>query len=130
MAKKIVVIDDEPNITKLLQAFLERKGYQIFLAYDGMSGYELVEKETPHLVITDLLLPRLHGFEVCKKVKENPKLAHIPVILMTAIYKKTRYKLEGKGYGADDFIEKPFELPTLLSKIEKLILSPIRQNPG
>lgn len=129
MSKKIVVIDDEPNITKLIQVFLERKGYEIFLAHDGIGGYELVEEKKPDLVITDLLLPRLHGFEVCKKIKENAKLAHIPVILMTAIYKKTRYKLEGRGYGADDFIEKPFELPVLLSKIEKLTLPSVR-GPG
>jgi len=125
MDKKIIVVDDELNITNLLKVFLERKGYQVLLAYDGTSGYELIEKENPDLIITDLLLPGLHGFELCKKLKENVKLMHIPIILMTAVYKKTKYKMEGKQYGADDFIEKPFELPVLLAKIEKLIPPPV-----
>lgn len=123
MGKKIIVIEDDVKITNLLQIHLERQGYQVLSAHDGMSGYELIVKESPDLIITDLLLPHLHGFELCKKIKENSKLKHTPVILMTAVYKKSKYKLEGKSYGADDFIEKPFDLPILLSKINKFFPS-------
>lgn len=121
MGKKIIVVEDDVKIASLLRINLERQGYQVLFAHDGQSGYELIEKESPDLIITDLLLPHLHGFELCKKVKENNKLKRIPIILMTAVYKKSKYKMQGKTYGADDFIEKPFDLPILLSKINKLI---------
>jgi DNA-binding response OmpR family regulator len=121
MSKKILIIDDDKDMINLLQLRLEQKGYQVISARDGTSGYELIEKENPDLIISDLLIPRLHGFELCKKVKENAQLKHIPIILMTAVYKKTSYKVQGKKYGADDYIQKPFEFPDLLSKVEKLI---------
>ncbi len=121
MGKKILIIDDDKDMINLLRLRLEQKGYEVISARDGISGYELIEKENPDLIISDLLIPRLHGFELCKKVKENVKLQHIPIILMTAVYKKTFYKVEGKKYGADDYIQKPFEFPDLLSKIERLI---------
>jgi DNA-binding response OmpR family regulator len=121
MGKKILIIDDDKDMINLLQLRLEQQGYQVISARDGASGYELIEKENPDLIISDLLIPRLHGFELCKKVKENAQLRHIPIILMTAVYKKTSYKVEGKKYGADDYIQKPFEFPDLLAKIERLI---------
>lgn len=121
MGKKIAVIDDEKKISSLLEAFLQPKGYEVLLAYDGLQGYQLVEEHVPDLVIVDVLLPHLNGFEVCRKIKENPKLAHIPVILMTAIYKKARYKLEGKRAGAEDYIDKPFEFSDLLGRIQAYV---------
>ena len=121
MGKKIAVIDDEKKISSLLQAFLQPKGYEVLLAYDGLLGYQLVEEHVPDLVIVDVLLPHMNGFEVCRKIKENPKLTHIPVILMTAIYKKARYKLEGKRAGAEDYIDKPFEFSDLLGRIQAYV---------
>ena len=121
MARRIVVVDDNVKFGELIQTFLEQHGYEVLLARDGVAGYQLVHDNRPDLVITDLLLPRMHGFELCKKIKEDPELKHTPLILMTAVYKKTSYKMEGKGYGADEFLMKPFELRDLAVSVGRLL---------
>ncbi|MEW6365954.1 MAG: response regulator [Acidobacteriota bacterium] len=121
MARRIVVVDDNAKFGELIQVFLEQRGYEVLLARDGVAGYQLVHDNRPDLVITDLLLPRMHGFELCKRIKEDPELAATPLILMTAVYKKTSYKMEGKGYGADEFLMKPFELSDLAQSVGRLL---------
>lgn len=116
--KKILVVDDEVKICKMLKTFLESEGYDVVTAGDGQVAIQKFEDSRPDLVITDLLLPKVHGFEICHRIKEKGRT---PVILMTAVYTQTKYKIEGKGHGADDYIIKPFNPEELLGKVKKLL---------
>lgn len=116
--KKILVVDDEVKICKMLKTFLESEGFDVVTAGDGQMALQKYEDEHPDIVITDLLLPKVHGFEICHRIKEK---STIPVILMTAVYTQTKYKIEGKGHGADDYIIKPFNPEELLGKVKKLL---------
>lgn len=118
LKKKILVVDDEVKICKMLKTFLESEGFETVTAGDGQMALQKYEEEKPDLVITDLLLPKVHGFEICHRIKEK---STTPVILMTAVYTQTKYKIEGKGHGADDYIIKPFNPEELLSKVKKLL---------
>ena len=115
--RKILVIDDEPVTRGLLKNVLVNAGYEVFLAEDGLSGVELARSEKPDLVITDGLLPKMHGFLVCKAIKEfdsPPK-----VIILTGLYTKPTYKWSVKrDYGADDLQIKPITPADLLACVK------------
>jgi diguanylate cyclase (GGDEF)-like protein len=117
---RVVLVDDEARLLQLLQTLLIAEGIEVFTARDGVTAAELVAERRPDVVISDVLLPRLSGFELCRQIKANPELAHIPVILMTGVYRKSRYKSEAKESGADELLEKPFEPVELLDRIRQL----------
>lgn len=121
MSKKIVVIDDDRITLTMLEMVFSRLGFQVFSAQDGAEGYELVQKEKPDILISDMLLPKIHGTELCKKIKETPELKQTKVILMTAVYKGPSFRFEARDCGADDFIEKPLDMKDLLSRIDKFL---------
>ncbi|MCK4263897.1 MAG: response regulator [Candidatus Aminicenantes bacterium] len=121
MSKKIVVIDDDRITLTMLEMVFSRHGFQVFSALDGAEGYELVQKEKPDILISDMLLPKIHGTELCKKIKETPELKQTKVILMTAVYKGPSFRFEARDCGADDFIEKPLDMKDLLSRIDKFL---------
>ncbi len=116
--KKVLVADDDSPLRRVLYKILTQAGYEVVIAQDGLEAVEKARVEKPDLVLTDALMPRMHGFVVSKAVKElspPPK-----VILLTAVYTKTSYKWEAKSkYGADDLVTKPFEVADLLARIEK-----------
>jgi len=116
MGNKILVAEDEPVTREILRAILTRAGYEVLFAEDGMTAVEMALSEQPDLVLTDGLLPRLHGFLVCMAVKE---MATPPkVILLTGVYTKLTYKWEVKHqYGADDLLIKPINPKELLACI-------------
>ena len=118
MKSKILVIDDDATTREILRAVLEKDGYEVIVAADGISGVAAASSEKPDLVITDGLLPKLHGFRVCKAIKEfdsPPK-----VILLTGLYTKPTYKWEVKNqFLADDLLTKPVDAVTLLACVEK-----------
>lgn len=121
MSKKIVVIDDDRITLTMLEMVFSRHGFQVFSAQDGAEGYELAQKEKPDILISDMLLPKIHGTELCKKIKETPELKQTKVILMTAVYKGPSFRFEARDCGADDFIEKPIDMKDLLSRIDKFL---------
>lgn len=121
MSKKIVVIDDDRITLTMLEMVFSRHGFQVFSAQDGAEGYELVQKEKPDILISDMLIPKIHGTELCKKIKETPELKQTKVILMTAVYKGPSFRFEARDCGADDFIEKPLDMKDLLSRIDKFL---------
>lgn len=123
MSKRIAVVDDDPDVTQVLKATLKSRGYEVFIAYDGEEGLNLVEREKPDLLLLDLMMPRMSGLEVCKKMRENPETKHIPIIVLSAVGEKTDKPEEfwRMGLGADDFISKPFEAMTLLGRIEAVL---------
>ncbi|MCX6557090.1 MAG: response regulator [Candidatus Aminicenantes bacterium] len=124
MGSKILIIDDDPIIRDSLQELLSNAGYAVLLAADGISGFELVAREKPDLIVADILLPRMHGIALCEKVKGSDELRYIPIILMTGVYKDVNLRMYVHKRLADDFIEKPFREGDLLAKIERLIGKP------
>ncbi|MGE5341819.1 MAG: response regulator [Candidatus Omnitrophota bacterium] len=127
MGKKILVIDDDINLARSIQTFLECNGYKVKYISDGIAGLDVIRKEKPDLILTDLLLPRLHGFDFCKIVKDDARLKNIPLIVMTAVYRNSIHKLEARNMGVDEYLEKPLNFNHLLNKIEQLLDIP---NPG
>jgi DNA-binding response OmpR family regulator len=121
MGKKILIVDDDQVILDSLQEYLAEAGYTVLLAADGISGFERIVKEKPDLIVTDILLPRLHGIAVCEKIRSDDDLRSIPIILMTGVYKDVNMRLYVYKGLADDFIEKPFLESDLLAKIERLL---------
>lgn len=118
MTKKILVVDDNRLVLEMLETILSRAGYRVSAAEDGLTAVEIARREKPDLVLTDGLLPKLHGFLVCKTIKEMdspPK-----VILFTGVYTKPSYKWDMKqNYGADDVLIKPTSPEQLLACIQK-----------
>ncbi len=120
MAKILVVDDDKVTLT-MLQMTLARAGYEVAIARDGADGYDLACRIKPDLMISDMLLPKLHGIDLCKKIKENPDLAGMKIILMTAVYKGMPFKSEARFCGADDLLNKPLDTKNLLSRVKELL---------
>ena len=118
--KKIVIIEDEEQLGKLIQSYLEQHSYRAMHERDGANGLKRIREEVPDLILMDLLLPRVHGFDICQAVKKDPKLAHIPLIVMTAVYKTAMDKMEAERLGVDEFIEKPLDFAALLKKVNRL----------
>lgn len=121
MAKKIAIIDDDHIIQESLQELLGDAGYAVSLAADGASGYDLIAREKPDLVVADILLPRLHGIALCEKIRANDEFKGMAIILMTGVYKDVNLRMYVHKGLADDFIEKPFREKDLLAKIEHFI---------
>jgi putative two-component system response regulator len=107
-------------VVKLLRAMLEIEGYRILEASDGDLGLEELRRSQPDLVITDLRMPRVSGFEVCRRIKEDPATRLIPVVMLTA-HGDSDSKLQGIDLGADDFINKPFNKAELLARVRSLL---------
>lgn len=114
----ILIIEDEKRIADLLQKGLEENGYQTMVAYDGTMGLRFFRSHSFHLIISDIILPKLDGFELCKEIrKSNPK---IPVLMLTALG-STDDKLDGFDAGADDYMTKPFDFRELMARVKALL---------
>lgn len=121
MPKKILVIEDEENLGQLIQSYLEQHSFTVTHVRDGESALELLEKELPDLILMDLLLPKLHGFELCKQIRQDDRLRDIDIIIMTAVYKSAMDKMEAKRLEVKIFIEKPVEFDHLLKSINQTL---------
>lgn len=121
-AKRILVVDDEPEIRKLVERTLASKGYAVDVAADGEEALASVLTAPPDLVMLDAMLPRLHGFEVCLRMRSDPRTRHVPVIIMTAVYRGWRFAQDAReNYGAEDYIEKPFHIDDLLRRVDTVL---------
>lgn len=116
-AKKIVIIDDDPKIRAMLVRSLEFTGYQVFSAPDGILGWDLVMRENPHLIVLDVMLPQMNGFEICLELKN---IMDTPILMLTA-KDEIRDRVKGLDCGADDYLVKPFALDELLARIRALL---------
>ena len=117
--KKVVVIDDDSKTIMLVEKVLTLLGFQVRSADEGKKGLEMVKNEKPDLLICDLLLPGLHGAELCRSVKQNPELDNVKVIIMSAVYNESSYKRE-MDCKADAFINKPFSVEDLENLVKKV----------
>lgn len=121
MPKDVLVIEDEDNLGKSIKTFLEQYGFQVTCINDGVAGLEEIQNKPPDLILTDLLLPRLHGFDIVRTVKLDKRLKDIPMMVMTAVYKDSIHKLEAKRLGVKSFIEKPLNFSELLKMVESIL---------
>ncbi len=121
MATKIAIVDDDRATLAVIEKALILDGFWVYSAQDGEEGIALVKREKPDILISDILIPKIHGVDLCKKVKESQELKHTRVILMSAVYKKITYRDIIRESGADDFIEKPVDLNDLKDRIKKLL---------
>ena len=118
--KTILIVEDEALIAEGLQARLSVEGYEIRVAEDGQAAVEQVRKHPPDLVLLDIMLPKINGWEVCKLIRGDPKTEKIPIIMLTSL---TQIKDSEKAFeaGANDYLTKPFETGRLLEKIRKFL---------
>lgn len=115
---QILVVEDEQRVAELLKRGLEETGYQVSVAYDGIMGLRLFSSGTYHLVLSDVVLPKMDGFELCKEIRKiNPA---VPILMLTALG-TTDDKLEGFDAGADDYLVKPFDFRELNARIHVLL---------
>ncbi|MBI2832165.1 MAG: response regulator transcription factor [Chloroflexi bacterium] len=117
MPKKILVVDDEKRIVDIIKAYLEREGYQVLAAYDGKSALEQARREHPDLLVLDLMLPEITGWDVCRTLRKE---SDVPIIMLTA-RDETTDKIVGLELGADDYVTKPFDPKELVSRIKAVL---------
>lgn len=121
MSKKILVVDDDKAALRLLKIYLKKHKFRVFCAKDGAQGFDLVKKEKPDILITDMLIPKIHGLDLSRRVKDDPELENVKVILMSGLYGKATFRDEIEGSNADDFIKKPIDLKHLKNLIDRLL---------
>ena len=118
--KRILVTDDDPVILRLLQVNLELEGYDVLLAHHGEEAYELAVAEHPDLIILDIMMPRMDGYETCEKLKATETTKDIPIVFLSAKAQQSDIE-KGKEYGVSDYLTKPFDPTELLDVVERLI---------
>ena len=117
--KKVLIVDDEPNILISLEFLLTKGGFQVFVARDGQEALDIIKAEMPSLVLLDIMMPNVDGYEVCQYIKNDSLLNHIKVVFLSA---KTKDEDIEKGYamGADLYLTKPFSTRNLMKEIKAL----------
>jgi len=119
-AKRILICDDDPAILRVLEVNLEVEGYDVLLAHHGQEAYEVAVAEHPDLIILDIMMPRLDGYQTCAKLKENDAVKDIPVVFLSAKAQQSDID-RGKEFGVADYLTKPFDPMDLLDVVERLL---------
>lgn len=117
MKAKILVVDDETYIVELVKFNLEKDGFQVVVAYDGLNAVRMVEEENPDLVILDIMLPMMDGLEVCRLLRQTDRYRNLPIIMLTAKGEEIDTVL-GLEMGADDYIKKPFSPREMVARVK------------
>ncbi len=123
--KRILVVDDEPDFASIVQGNLEKEGFEVDVAYNGVEGIEKVKANAPDAIVLDVMMPEKDGYEVCKELKADEKYADIPIILLTAVAShvtSTRYShADGMSTEADDYIAKPASAEDITTSVKGLL---------
>lgn len=117
-SKKILIVDDEKDLVETLKVLLESENYEVIVAFDGKEGLQKAKEENPDLILMDVLMPHLNGYQVCRELKKDPHYKHIPIVMLTAKTQETD-RFWGIESGADEYLTKPFESDALLSTLGK-----------
>jgi DNA-binding response OmpR family regulator len=123
MAPRILIVDDEPNIVISLEYLMKREGWDTAVAADGEAALAALEKAPPDLVILDVMLPRMNGFEVCRLIRADPRWGKLRILMLTAKGRDTEVE-KGLGLGADAYVTKPFSTKDLVAQIRALLSTP------
>ncbi|MBI3324664.1 MAG: response regulator [Candidatus Omnitrophica bacterium] len=123
--KQVLVVDDEASVVKMVSVRLERAGLRVSTAYDGQTALLKVQIDPPDLIILDVMLPKLNGYEVCSILKRDERSRHIPIIMFTALRDDEDY-WRGMACGADAYLTKPFKGEGLSELVNRLILAVIK----
>lgn len=121
---RILVVDDHPALVTLIKHKLIHRGFEVLTAQNGEDAFELVEQESPDLVITDVEMPVMNGYRLCSSIKEDERYNHIPVILVTSLV-TTDSLMKGISAGADNYLTKPYDDYTLFKKVDDLLKQPL-----
>ena len=126
----VLVVDDEPEIRQLVRRSLEAKGYAVEIAADGAEGLARAEALVPDVVLLDAMLPKVHGFEACRRLKASARTCHVPVVMMSAVYRGWRFAQDTmESYGAEDYLEKPFRLDDVVRAVERTLSAGAGRGP-
>ena len=117
MAKKILVVDDERKIVDIVKAYLEKEGFKVAVAYDGKAALDMAKSQAPDLIVLDLMLPEISGWDVCRTLRAE---SNVPIIMLTARDEDTD-KIVGLELGADDYVTKPFNPKELVSRVKAVL---------
>jgi two-component system alkaline phosphatase synthesis response regulator PhoP len=120
LKEKILIVDDEKDIVKMLDYNLKKEGYKTASAYDGEKALDLAKRDIPDLIILDIMLPGIDGLEVCKMLKKEPKTSNIPIIMLTAKTQEAD-KIVGLELGADDYVTKPFSPREVVARVKAIL---------
>jgi len=120
MSQHILIVDDEPSIVLSLEFLMRREGFEVSVATDGEEALQALARRTPDLVILDIMLPKLNGFEVCQRIRADARWRGIKVLMLTAKGRDTEVA-KGLGVGADAYVTKPFSTRDLVAQVKKLL---------
>jgi len=120
MPKKVLIIEDDPDTSRLVAQYLTREGYSVGTAPDGVKGLKQVHEDFPDLVILDVILPHMDGFEVCKKLRGDAATSRLPIMMLTALGEESD-KVVGLELGTDDYVTKPFSPKELVARVKALL---------
>jgi CheY-like chemotaxis protein len=118
--KRILLADDEEDIKTVVTMFLQSEGYEVATAFDGLDALEKIRSEKPDLILLDIMMPVLDGYEVCKRLKADPQTANIPIVMLSAAAHTTSIS-RALSAGAVDYIVKPFEPEKLVERIQQVL---------
>ena len=117
----VLVVDDEPEIVKLVSKFLESRGHRVTVARDGQEALDAIAAEKPDVLVIDLNLPKVDGFEVTKRLKTDPATRELPIVMLTAAFPTVEEADRGLSMGADEYVVKPFLRDVLVHNVERLL---------
>jgi len=118
--KKIVIVDDEPNIVMTLEYTFKRNGFDVYIARDGGEALEILSKVVPDVIMLDIMMPKVDGYETLKQIKDNETLKDLKVVFLTAKNKASDIE-KGLKLGADKYLTKPFSIKKIVSEINELM---------
>jgi len=124
MPKTILIADDEPNIVLSLEYLLEQAGYRVLVARDGQEALDAIARDVPDLVLLDVMMPRVSGFDVCQRVRTNRDWSHMRIVIISAKGREVEVA-KGLALGADAYVTKPFATRELLARVRNLLGDPV-----
>ncbi|UCG25124.1 MAG: response regulator transcription factor [Chloroflexota bacterium] len=128
MNERILVVDDDKEVVRLMRAYLEQAGYEVLIAYDGETALHMLRSEKPDLVLLDLMLPDRDGWDITRLVRSDPGLANTPIIMLTARVDVTD-RIVGLEMGADDYVTKPYDPREVVARVRARLRSPEATSP-
>jgi len=117
----VLIVDDEASVRHLIECLLQEMEYTTHHASNGAEALEILKKTAVDLIILDLLLPGKHGLNVCSKIREIDKLRNTPILIITAVYTKSKYNYQSREYGANAFMTKPFDNEAFIAQVSRLV---------